>query len=346
MLTLKEVRIADVAKRAGVSAGTVSNALNGRPGVSAQQADRIRLIAREMGYPLPEDREDSRKNCIRLLIFKSHGLVVMDTQFFAELFEGIQEGCKEAGMELVVTNIHKGREENYLERIAAVKEERCAGILLLGTEMEREDLKLFTPCNSPLVVMDNLFFEEDVHSIVMNNFEAGRMAAEHLVMAGHKRMGCITGSAVLNNMSERQKGFFAALKAHGITMEEDDCYAVTPTMEGARRDLLHQTRGKTLPTAFFAANDIIAMGAMMAFREKGIRVPEDVSIIGMDDLDLCLVTSPQLTTIHVHRKEMGRSAVRMLLHSASPARKGCYLKSQLSVALRERGSVKHMEQKE
>ena len=115
-----------------------------------------------------------------------------------------------------------------------------------------------------------------------------------------------------------------------------------PTIEGAYEDMKAYIRsGRELPTAFFAGNDIMAIGSMRAMRESGIRVPEDVSMIGMDDTDLCLACSPQLTTIKVYRKEMGRVVVEMLL-SVTPGQKLSVSTTTISVDLVERGSVREI----
>ena len=109
-----KTRVRDIASRAGVSPATVSNALNGRPGVSQEVTDRIRRLAQEMDYTLPKGRAEADRNYIRLIVYKSHGLVVMDTPFFAELIESIQRECQQAGLELVVN--HMENKISYLEQ--------------------------------------------------------------------------------------------------------------------------------------------------------------------------------------------------------------------------------------
>ena len=336
---MKKVRLADIAKRAGVSPATVSNALNGREGVSREISQRVRQLAEEMGYA-PDARREGRKPYIRLVIFKCHGLVVMDTQFFAELIQGIERGCREEQVELLVTNVHRGEDPDYRARVQSICKEASAGVLLLGTEMSPEDLALFRDCRSPLLVVDNLFQDQPVHSIVMNNFDAGRLATQALIRAGHTRIGHITSRISFGNTDDRERGYRAAMEAQGLCCPPQGLLRVTPTLEGAygdMRSILEENR--PLPTAFFAANDIMAMGCLRALAERGIRVPEDVSLIGMDDLSLCQVSSPPLTTVHVYRAEMGRAAVQMLLHTVATAG-FCWLKSQISVSLVERDSVK------
>lgn len=332
-----KVGIRDIAERAGVSVATVSNALNGRQGVSREISEKIVRIAEELGYR--KTKKTETKAHIRLVMFKRHGLVVGDTQFFAELTEGIEQGCQEEKAELVISQIQKGKDPDYIEKIERICADECQGVLLLSTELEKEDLGLFRQCRSPLLIVDNLFRHERVHCVVMNNYDAGYQATEALIAQGHREIGHITSSTEFNNMRYRRKGFEAAMRAAGLPVQEEFCWKVRPTIDGAYQDArrLLEQRVK-LPTAFFAGNDIMAVGCMRAFQEAGVRMPEELSVIGMDDTFLCQASTPPLSTIRVHRREMGRIAVNLLLHTV-PLAHSSVVKTELGVDLIERGSV-------
>lgn len=329
----------DIAKRANVSPATVSNALNGRAGVSKAVQENILSIAQEMGYQLNRESAKSSRH-VRLIVFRSHGMVVMDTQFFSELIESIQLECHRMGLELLISHVTARKDMDYINQINAFRNEECAGIILLGTEMDEEELKQFTDFRSPMVVLDNLFRLEGVHSVVMNNWQAGYLAAEALYAAGHRDIQHITSSIGFNNMTDRRLGVTEGLNKHGLSLKEDQIWPVRPTMNGAYEDMkaLIQER-KKLPEAFFAANDIMAIGCMRAIREAGYRVPEDVSIIGMDDTSICLACTPQLSTVHVFRRELGQTAVRTLF-SLPDEKSACFLKTEVGVELVMRDSVK------
>ena len=336
-----KTRIRDIAAAAHVSPATVSNAMNGKPGVSKAVTEQILAIAREMGYETTRPRVENERRHVRLVIYKSHGLVVMDTEFFAELIESIQMECQNVGLELIISHINAKADKDYKLRIRDFCSQECAGILLLGTEMSSEELRLFDGCKSPLVVLDNLFPDEPVHTVVMNNQRAGLQATNALFDAGHRRIDHITSSMPFSNSLDRLRGYEDAMRAHGCTVNKGNLWEVTPSIEGAYQDMraLLRRGDRPLPSAFFAANDLMAIGCIRALTEAGIRVPEDVSIIGMDDTAVCMVCTPPLSTMRVYRKDLGVAAIRMLLNIVPGLRTGV-MKSVLSVDLVMRSSVK------
>ncbi len=330
----------DIAKRANVSPATVSNALNGRTGVSKSVQEHILSIAREMGYQVNRESAKAGRH-VRLIMYRSHGMVVMETQFFSELIESIQIECHKMGLELLISRLVSSRKDSdYINQISAFRSEDCAGIILLGTEMNEEELKQFAGFRSPMVVLDNLFRLQDVHSVVMNNWQAGYLAAEALYAAGHRDIQHITSSVGFNNMTDRQAGLAAGLKERGLSLEDDKIWPVRPTMNGAYEDMKVLIRErKKLPEAFFAGNDIMAIGCMRAIQEAGYQVPQDVSIIGMDDTSICLACTPQLSTVRVFRRELGQTVVRTLL-SLPEKDTGCWIKTEVSVQTVMRDSIK------
>lgn len=333
------VRVRDIAAKAKVSPATVSNALNNKPGVSPKVAERILRIAAEMGYDPPKAKFEVNRKYIRMVVYKSHGLVVMDTQFFAELIESIQRECRAGDLELMITHLN-AKDADLAARAQEIRTEDCTGILLLGTEMSPEELKLFTPCKSTLVVLDNLFRHEPVNAVVMSNYDAGFQATNALFEAGHRDIGHITSTVSFSNVRYRRKGYQASLALNGLEITPDSIWYVTPTLEGAYQDMLKLLgSGRKLPSAFFAGNDIMAVGCMRAMHDFGIRIPEDVSIIGMDDMALCLISNPPLSTVKVFRHELGIVAVQTLLSVAARLKTGV-LKTELSVELVQRGSVR------
>lgn len=336
-------RIQDIARKANVSPATVSNALNGRAGVSKAVMEQIQALAKDMGYRASRTRAAEDKRHVRLIIYKSHGMVVMDTQFFAELIESIQLECQSSGLELIISHVNASEDKDLPAHIHEFCTEECAGILLLGTEMDSEELKPFKSSRAPLVVLDNLFRHDNVTTVTMNNYNAGYQATNALYDAGHRSIGHISSSISFSNIRYRRKGYEAGMREHELPITRESIWPVHPSIEGAYRDMKAMLEaGRAVPTAFFASNDLMAIGCMRALEEYGYRIPADVSIIGMDDTSICMACSPTLSTVRVFRKEMGITAVRTLL-GLTPGMGSCIAKIELSVELVERGTVRRMD---
>ncbi len=338
-----KIRVKDIAQRAGVSSASVSNVLNDKGGVSEATAKRILGIAAEMGYSTPRTIACA-KDYVRFVSFKRHGLVVMDTQFFAETIQALERQCHQAGFKMVISNIHMEKDDDYYERVREICQEECAGILLLATEMYPEDIDLFSNTLAPLVVVDSLFRNKQFNCVMMNNEEAGYMATDRLIQMGHTRVEHITSNVQLNNMMYRRKGYECAMADADLLFDENSIWRVTPTIDGSYHDMLEliEKRKTDLPTAFFAANDIIAAGCVRALKEKGYSIPGRVSIIGMDDLSVCQITSPPLSTIRVLREAIAHIAVRRLLDLMADDSKEAVQKTQVENEYIERQSVQRI----
>lgn len=303
--------VKDIAKAANVSPATVSNALNNKKGVSDEIKQLVLKVAKELGY---SKEGPNNRNTIRFIIFKRHGYVVSDTPFFSSLIEGIEKECRMQGYEMLMSHVNIS-DKDYKETISNINNDYSSGLLILATEMIREDLELFGGNGAPVVLLDSGFRNCNFDCILINNVDAAYKATSYLIENGHKDIGYLHSSAYINNFFFRKKGYLEALSEHGLKADKKFELCLEPTIEGSYKDMrmLLQSGRLVLPTAFFADNDIIAFGAMRALKEKGVRMPEDVSIVGFDDMPFCEITSPRLTTIKVFKQEMGSIAVKRLL---------------------------------
>ena len=337
-----KVTIRDIAREAGVSPATVSNVFNGKNKISDRTREHVLAIARHRGYAVPTGISSENRS-LRFIIFKRHGTVIMDTPFFSELIGSSETTGRSHQYELVITYMDANG-PNLANQVSDILKNSSRGILLLATEMTDGQMRLFQNCKVPLLVLDSLFLWDAHNAVVINNREAGYLAAEYLIDCGHRRFGLVTSSFAFNNMTDRRDGYIAGLARHGYKLDERDILYVEPTMEGAAHDMLAllEERTRPLPTAFFTSNDIIAVGVSRALKQRGYVLPDDVSIIGMDDLPICSVISPQLTTLAVNRSRLGATAVNRLIamieHHDSAA-----LKIALDVDLVPRESVRHIE---
>jgi LacI family transcriptional regulator len=163
-------------------------------------------------------------------------------------------------------------------------------------------------------LLDYWSFDMDFNGVVIDNDDSVRKAVNYLYHNGHTRIGYLQGKFRILGFKQREAGYYSAMRENGLNIHPGYIVELSTTMNGAYKDMLEYLGSKPmLPTAFFADNDIIALGAMKALQENGYRVPEDISIIGFDDLPFCEISSPRLTSLRVPKQEMGKLAVRKII---------------------------------
>lgn len=330
----------ELAQKLNLSAATVSMVLNRKPGISEKTRNLVLSAAREYGYDLSKKGDpDAPKGAIQLVIYKKDGAVVTDTHFFAQLTEGIDQGCKEAGFDLQISYFYAN--QDVYAQIRSLADKTFQGLLLLGTELEKEYFHYFRSLKLPLVVLDTYFEELDCDSVLINNVQGAYLATNYLIDSGLTRVGYLRSSYPIGNFAERADGYYKALRHHRIPTEHPYVHRLTPSIEGAYQDMLLLLREGKVETAqaYFADNDLIAAGAMRAFKECGYSIPDDISFIGFDDMPVCDFLEPPLTTMEVPKQYLGKLAVERLVHriaqTAEPP-----IKIEVSTHLRERMSVK------
>ncbi len=329
-----KISIRELSRMTGFSPATVSNALNHKKGVNKETADIIFKAARESGYIT-----ESSVTKIKLVIFRKNGSIVDDTPFFPALIRGFEQECRFYGYEMVLCNVDQ-RDSNYEKEVHTILSENGSAAVVLATEMMEGDLEIFKKAPCPLVLLDYWTESMDFNAVLINNADAARMATEYLIENNHKEIGYIQGDYRIKGFRSRHVGYQNALRKHGITYRQSNVFTVSTTMNGAYQDMLGiLEKRKELPTAFFADNDMIALGAMKAFQEKGYRIPDDISIIGFDDLPFSEISSPRLSTMRVPNTEMGMIAVRRIVSLIS-GRDNIVLKEQVCPKLIVRDSVR------
>ncbi len=298
-----KVSIRDISRITGYSTATVSNALNNKRGVNRETAAEILRVAKETGY-IDEDAITK----IKLVVFRKNGSIIDNTPFFPALIKGFEQECMKCGYETVICNVDQ-RDEDYADRVQALITEVGSAVVVLATEMMDGDLEDLRGAVCPLVMMDCWSEQMDFNTVLINNEDSVKMAIGYLADKGHKRIGYIRSSFQIKNFRSRFYGYQTALQAHGLEYDEKSVFSVTPNMGDAYQDMLEHLKSRTdLPTAFFADNDLMALGAMKALQERGYRIPEDISIIGFDDLPFSQISTPGLTTLRVPNTEMGKLA--------------------------------------
>ncbi len=304
----EKVSIQQISEATGFSKTTVFNVLNNRGGASKETVRTIMQAAQEMNYSLGGSAKK-----IKLVVYKDSGTVVDDTPFFSQLFAGIENECRANGYSLEIAYLYNSSEDYALAR-SRILSGPADGLILLGTEMSKQTFADFEQSGIPLVLCDNRFLSDKVSCVAINNKDTVEAAVEYLIACGHREIGYLKGYTRINNFRDRADGLRAALGKNGLSDLGDYTIQLRPSMETAYQDMKSWLAiPRQLPTAFFADNDLIAFGAMRALQEAGYRIPEDVSVLGFDDMPFCEVSSPPLTTVRVDKTILGRKAVQVLL---------------------------------
>jgi len=304
--------IYDVARLAGVSTATVSRALNGTGQIAPATRVAIDAAVAQLGY--------HPNTAARSLVTKSTQTIALllpdiTNPFYAALVSGIQRRALETGhtMLLCTTESDPEREEQYLNLLRA---KQVDGVLVDGLVLPPDRIARFVRNGLPIVCLDRDVDSTSVPLVQVDNRLGAKLATEHLISLGHRRIAHIAGAPELRISEERIGGYRDAFAAAGLEPDPGLLAVGSFTEEGgyeAMRALLDAAE----LTAVFAANDLSAIGAVNAIVESGRRVPEDVSVVGFDDLRLSRFTTPPLTTIHQPALEIAERATQLLLDLAA-----------------------------
>ena len=311
----EKVTARDVAKVAGVSPATVSLVFRDKPGVGRETRDHVREVARELGFEYDAPSQPRKTSTILLVIYKAHGRVVADTPFFESLIKGVSDMTYKLGYHRLSVSYFYAQ-QNWTEQMSSLRSIRCAGIVLLATEMRATDVTQFERLGVPIVLLDNWFPSKNLDSVVIDNSRGAWSAVRYLTGMGHREIGYLHSNTEIRNFLERQDGYLQAMR-HAEKSGIDPWHTIVkvgPTLESAYEDMCrYLDEDPYLPTAYFADNDIIAMSCIRALREHGVRVPEDISVIGFDDVSTAAMADPPLTTMAVPKTNMGGLAVKRLV---------------------------------
>ncbi len=300
--------IKKISEITGFSPATISNALNRKKGVSWDTSDKIFRVAREIGY-----LDNNNISKIKLVIYKKNGLIIDDTPFFTLLINGIEQECSASGYEMLISNLD-ARSPGYTDQAKQMINEPDTAIILLGTELSPEELKIFKEAKCPFLLLDYWSFDMDFNGVIINNSDSVRTAINYLYAKGHTKIGHLSGKFKILGFHQREIGYYTVMRELGLEVDPKYTIDLGTTMNGAYADMLDfLTKKPDLPTAFFADNDMIALGAIKALQETGFKIPKDISVIGFDDLPFCEISMPRLTSLRVPKQEMGRLAVRRII---------------------------------
>jgi LacI family transcriptional regulator len=302
------VTIRDVARLAGVSVATVSRVLNASAPVRDETRSRVLEVARDLRFsPNSAARSLSRQRAGAL------GVILPDLygEFFSELLRGIDQQAQRAGHSLLVSSSH--HDSRGIGTAVRAMRGRVDGLLVMAPDVSAPLLADVLPLGVPIVLLNGPVVEGDVHEITVDNFGGARAMTRHLLSLGHARIGFIAGAELNHEASERERGYAAALGEAGIA--DDPALNVRGNFseDGGCRGAHALLALRPRPTAIFAANDAMAVGALSALREAGVGVPDEMAVAGFDDIPVARFLNPPLTSVRVGIAALGERAASLLL---------------------------------
>lgn len=307
------MKIRDIAKETGVSTATVSHVINNTRFVSEETRQKVLKVIERSGYtPNAHARNLASKNN------HTFGLILSDISnpFFPDLVKSIQERAIELGYDITMANTNYDPDRTVAS-VQRMLEQRVSGVAVMTSEMDGALVKRLAAREIAVVFLDVGQVGQFVSNIVVNYEKGIRAGVEHLLELGHRRIAYISGPLRLKSAQRRHLAFKRTMKKYESSLHtEPFFYEGDFKASGGRQAVEQMLQQKMRPTAIVAANDLMAIGAMSELRKAGLRVPEDISVVGFDDILFAALTDPPLTTIGIPREEIGRAAVEALLHTA------------------------------
>ncbi len=304
------VSIREVAARAGVSPGTISNVLNRPERVAPETRERVLRAIRELGFVRHGSASTLRAGQSRTI-----GLSVIDigNPFFTDVAAGVEEAASELGYAVIFGNSAGARDKEE-RNLLVFAEQRVRGVLITPSDDDRARLDALRERGIGVVLVDHPAHRPDECSVAVNDFAGGQMAIGHLLSLGARRIGYVSGPRSIRQCAERGRGAERAVAAAGLDPETAIEVVEAPVMtarEGQRAAASLLASG--LPDAVFCANDLLAVGFLRELLRAGVRVPGDVALIGYDDIDFAAASAVSLSSIRQPTHRLGRIATELLL---------------------------------
>ncbi len=308
MRTRSRPRIKDVAELAGVSPALVSFALNAKPYVGKSARERIERAVSQLGYRPNIVAQSLRKRRTGII-----GLVLSDiaNPFFPEIARGIEETARKHGFNVILSNTDADptQEKNSIEILLS----RQIDGLIITSARSTDNLNEYLREDCPVVLVNRDPFPGMFDFVGIDNVSSARKAVHHLAELGHRKIAFVEGESASPASFGRYEGYKVALKKMGISLSEKYVRIGHLKYEGGYRAMNSFWEDSSRPTAIFCANDMMALGVIDACADRGIRVPQDVAVVGFDDMWVASLKNVQLTTIHQPRYEMGAKAVELMM---------------------------------
>jgi LacI family transcriptional regulator len=308
-------KLKDIAIRTGYSINTISRALRDMPDISEKTRNKIKEIAREMNY-LPNHAAMS----LRTKRSKSIGVIVADitNPVFSDMVKGAEMTARIAGYSIILGNSN----EDYKEEEAVVEtliSRNVDGIILVPTMNDKKIIQSLQSKRIPMVLMGRRFLDLKCNWVINDDKLGGYMVGKHLLEKGHRKFAYITGPLYISSAIDRLEGFRDALKESGLSPGSLLVFETKATPDGGYVTMQKLLDCSVDVSAVFCFSDFIAFGALKALKERGISIPDDIAVVGFDNIFFSGLSAPALTTINIAKNEIGTKATELLIEQLNTA---------------------------
>ena len=305
---MKYITLKMVAESAGVSVNTASRAINSKSDINEETKKRVLQVAQELGYV-----RNATAVALRTRKTGTIGVVIADNRnpFYAELLNGIEVAAREKNYHIILANTQRDYKKEE-EAINLLLTKRVDGLLITPVQDKDEDIKNLLDANIPFVVVGRDFENIEIDAVFNDEVKGGFLATEYLIKKGHKRIALVDGFIYKSPAKGRLEGYKNALDKYRISLDESLISVGDINIEDGYERTKQMLEKNLEFTAIFTYNDMMAFGSMQAIKEKGLRIPEDIGLVGYDDIQFSSLISPSLTTIRLKKQELGIESVKLL----------------------------------
>jgi len=314
---MKYITLKMVAERAEVSVNTASRAINNKPDINEETKKKVLKVAQELGYI-----RNAAAVALRTKKTGTIGVVIADNRnpFYAEVLNGIEEAAREKNYHIILANTQRDYQKEE-EAINLLLAKRVDGLLITPVQDRDDDIKNLIDANIPFIIVGRDFENIEVDAVYNDEIKGGFLATEYLIKKGYKRIALIDGFLYKSPAKGRLEGHKRALNKYRISLDDSLISVGDINIEDGYERTKQMLEKNLNFTAIFVYNDMMAFGAMQAIKEKGLRIPEDIGLVGYDDIPFSSLISPSLTTIRLKKQELGAESVKLLLSRINGNRK-------------------------
>lgn len=305
---MRRVGIKDVAREAGVSINTVSRALNDKPDIRSETKEKVLEAAVRLGYRPNRLAKGLRSNKSGTI-----GVIVTDVAnpFFGALVKGVERAARDHDYSIILQDTDEDYEQEE-EAIQVMLAEQVDGLLITPVQTRKQTIEKLAKVDFPFVLLSRYFDDLETDYVVPDDFQGGFVATEHLLQQGHTKIAIVNGPLHISSAKERFQGSVEAFKHYGITLDQALVRTGALTVEEGYSLTHSLLKRQPRPTAIVAYSDFVAFGIMRAIHEAGLSIPEDVAVVGFDDVEFASCLNVPLTTVKSPTEKLSRQAIEIL----------------------------------